>query len=265
MRPPGVRRARMWLRRSRARRSPGAVILGYHSISAPDDDPHALCVAPARFEEHLEVLAAHARPVSLAGLARALRDGALPERAVAITFDDGYADCLHAALPRLERFDVPATAFVTTGFLGQEFRWDAQARLRQPGGGPAAPPTRRALTPAELQRLAASGLVEIGAHSVTHPRLAEIPRDAQRREIRGSRDTLEALTGRRVTSFSYPHGSAARATVAAVREAGFERACGSVFDAARPRHDPWRLPRLWPRDVDGETFARWLASWMPRG
>ena len=55
-----------------------------------------------------------------------LREGRLPRRAVAITFDDGYADSLYAVSPLCERFDLPATVFVTAGYLDgrREFWWD---------------------------------------------------------------------------------------------------------------------------------------------
>jgi peptidoglycan/xylan/chitin deacetylase (PgdA/CDA1 family) len=59
--------------------------------------------------------------------------------AVAITFDDGYADLLANAKPLLERADVPATAFVVAGGLGRPFWWDELAALlgtvaaRRPG------------------------------------------------------------------------------------------------------------------------------------
>lgn len=270
MRRPRGRRVRMWLRRTRARILPGAAILGYHSIS-DGDDPLGLAVSPSRFAEHLEVVARRARPMRLDALARALRDGRIPARAVAVTFDDGYADLLHVAAPLLERYDVPATAFVTTGSPGCAFPWDAgpgntKDKLHDIGSahhGGTAPATRRALTVAELEVLAAKRCIEVGAHTITHPRLAELAPEAQRREIQGGKAALEEVLGRRVASFSYPHGSVRRVTVTLVREAGFERACTSIFAVAHRRSDRLRLPRLWPRDVDGDVFARWLDGWLP--
>ena len=272
MRRPRARRARMWLRRTRARLLPGAAILGYHSISE-GDDPLGLAVSPARFAEHLEVLARRTRPMRLDALTRALRDRRVPPRAVVVTFDDGYADLLHAAAPLLERHDVPATAFVTTGSPGQVFPWDARtasapARLQDnaPGSGRSdgsAPMTRRALTIAELATLAGKEWIEVGAHTISHPRLADLEPEAQRREIQGGKAALEEVLGRRVESFSDPHGSVGRKTVTLVRQAGYERACTSVFDVAHAGSDRWRLPRIWPRDGDGDVFARWLDGWLP--
>jgi peptidoglycan/xylan/chitin deacetylase (PgdA/CDA1 family) len=54
----------------------------------------------------------------------ALRAGTLPERAAAITFDDGYADNLHVAAPILKERGLSATFFIATGFLGGGRMWN---------------------------------------------------------------------------------------------------------------------------------------------
>lgn len=138
----GVNRLRRTITRWRGRLFPGAIILLYHRIAELPSDPFGLAVTPRAFAEHLEVLRTHGRPISLQHLVRALRGGTVPRKAVVVTFDDGYADNLHAAKPLLEQFDVPATVFISPGYIGQEreFWWDElEGLLLRPGPCPRAP------------------------------------------------------------------------------------------------------------------------------
>lgn len=108
-----------------------ALILMYHQVAEPDQDPWALAVTPQHFAEHLQILRQVANPMSLQALAQAHQEGNIPERAVAITFDDGYVDNFNNATPLLEKYEVPATFFIATGYTGQnqEFWWDELARI----------------------------------------------------------------------------------------------------------------------------------------
>lgn len=113
-----------------------ALVLQYHRVAELPFDPYALCVTPQHFADHLAVLRSLSRPTSLEECSRALQGGKLPRRAVVVTFDDGYADCLYGAKPVLERYAVPATVFVVSGSVGsqQEFWWDElEWLLLQPG------------------------------------------------------------------------------------------------------------------------------------
>lgn len=112
-----------------------AAILLYHRVAEPEADPWRLAVARDRFAEQVDVLREGFKPIPLRELVEKLDDG-LPERAVAITFDDGYADNLESAVPLLERAGLPATFFLTTAMLGKngEFWWDDLERiLLRPG------------------------------------------------------------------------------------------------------------------------------------
>jgi peptidoglycan/xylan/chitin deacetylase (PgdA/CDA1 family) len=106
----------------------GPVVLLYHRVSIGGGE-FRLSVTEPHFKEHLDVLARRAAIVPLGDLADPGRRARLPRHAVAITFDDGYADNLHVVAPLLEEADAPASIFVTTGRLGQEFWWDALERL----------------------------------------------------------------------------------------------------------------------------------------
>ncbi len=107
------------------------VILMYHSIARLRSDPFGLRVSPRNFAEHMAVIKAHAVPMRLMELVSAMQAGNVPPRAVVVTFDDGYTDNLREAKPILERFGVPATVFVATGYIdsGREPWWDELDRI----------------------------------------------------------------------------------------------------------------------------------------
>jgi peptidoglycan/xylan/chitin deacetylase (PgdA/CDA1 family) len=109
---------------------PKPLILMYHRIADDPVDHWGLAVSPVRFEEQLQVLRRARRPLPLADFVRDLMAGTLSPNAVALTFDDGYVDNLAAGKPRLAAADVPATVFLTTGFVGRSdgFWWDELAR-----------------------------------------------------------------------------------------------------------------------------------------
>lgn len=328
---------RVFTGRARAtRRLPqrrGALVLVYHRIACARVDPWALAVSPAHFDEHLELIARWMRPLRARDLTAALDSRRPLERAVLVTFDDGYAGLLEDARPRLERFEVPATAFVVSGAVGgtREFWWDALARvvletrslpaaLTIVMGGivrrwavgdavddttwrawqaprtsrqslyrelwellaalgpddqraavddlldwaavpPAARPSHRVLTTAELEALAAGDLVEIGAHTVSHASLARLPASLRQQEIVESRNWLRETLGRPIESFSYPYGDRqqyAPATAAVLRDAGFSSAFANVTGIVSHRTDRYWMPRLFIDDCDGDQLARVL-------
>lgn len=123
-----VKRAPKWLRN---KLRPGGLILMYHRVTELPLDPHSLSVTPEHFAAHLEALRKYGRPTGLRQLAEMLRSGERPRRHVVVTFDDGYTDNLYNAKPLLERYDIPATVFVTTGLIDneREFMWDELERL----------------------------------------------------------------------------------------------------------------------------------------
>lgn len=112
------------------RHSTRAGILMYHRVADEPVDPWGLCVRPGSFDEHMSAIARKRAAVDLSAF---VGDGAAYDkkgRHVAVTFDDGYIDNLKAALPILEKHEIPATIFITSYAVGRrrEFWWDGLER-----------------------------------------------------------------------------------------------------------------------------------------
>jgi peptidoglycan/xylan/chitin deacetylase (PgdA/CDA1 family) len=101
-------------------------------------------------------------------------------------------------------------------------------------------------------------LIEIGAHTVTHPALSRLAPAEQRAEITQGKLQLETLVARPVASFAYPFGDQGAETAALVREAGFRAACTTEAAPVRRNTDLCQLPRIAVADWDDQTFARML-------
>lgn len=210
----------------------GALVLTYHAI---EDGPPPLCLLPGLFERHVETLAqAGAAFLTVSELAGALRRGALPRRAVAITFDDGCSSVLHNAAPVLGRHGARATVFAVSGHLGGANDWPSQ---------PASAPRLRLLGEAELAELTSAGW-EIGSHTRTHPLLAGLDRASLVDELEGSRATLEEVARKPVRSLAFPYGQAPPRAAEALTSAGYDCACGSALERVASRSDLLCLPRV---------------------
>jgi peptidoglycan/xylan/chitin deacetylase (PgdA/CDA1 family) len=121
----------------RARVAPRARILVYHRIGVRTRDPWLLSLPRDVFAQHLALLKTRYDVVRLSELVDALAGGRNVRNAVVITFDDGYADNCEVALPMLEDAGLPATFFITAGYVdsGRELWWDALERVSHAPGG----------------------------------------------------------------------------------------------------------------------------------
>lgn len=187
-------------------------ILMYHSTAEVTRDPQQLCVPPTTFARQMRTLAALGlRGVGVAELLAAERRGAA-RGLVGLTFDDGYADIVHGALPTLERHAFTATVFVLSGRPGGANEWDPEPRLDL-------------LHPDQIVELRDRGM-EIGSHGRLHRRLPTLDPDGLRDEVSGSRDELTALLRRTPAGFCYPYGAHDARVREAVATAGYTYACG---------------------------------------
>jgi peptidoglycan/xylan/chitin deacetylase (PgdA/CDA1 family) len=100
------------------KRGYGFQILNYHNISAGRNDFLIDTVAVEEFEAQMRFVCSRYTIYPLGYLVDALLQGKIDQRAIAITFDDGYQDLYYFALPILKKMNIPATVFLVTGFVG---------------------------------------------------------------------------------------------------------------------------------------------------
>lgn len=255
------------LKRASAR---GLRILVYHTIAElrPRDDPYRMSVPPVLFAAHLGWLRQHG--YAFVSLDKALEmlqgQGPIPEKVVAVTFDDGFRDTLTRAYPILQRSGVPATVFVVPRYLnGREpFPW-----LHNSGQHECP------LTWEELQFLASSPIICVGSHGWTHRRLSDLSIADQRREIEQSKSALEAGLGKSITWFAYPYGhrgSFFGETIACLQHAGFKGACTNVMGVNQAGDSSWTLKRtrigwedhLWRFRLKMAGAYDWVDRWQTR-
>jgi peptidoglycan/xylan/chitin deacetylase (PgdA/CDA1 family) len=149
-----------------------------------------------RFAAHMLMLSRWYTPVSSSEIVEAVRQTkTLRPGAVTVHFDDCYRDVYRNAMPIANACGVPATAFVSSGFVGTDRVFDHDLRK--------SPFRFENLQPEDLRAMLAGGM-EIGAHTVNHVNLGACPIAEAEREISGSVRELEQITGRPIPLFRFP-------------------------------------------------------------
>ena len=109
----------------------GIQILLYHRVADVESDPQQLCVSEENFHSQINHIKQHYEILKLSDLKEILITKHIPKNGLIITFDDGYEDNFKNAKPILEEFNVPATFFITSGFIGdnKEFYQETLNRI----------------------------------------------------------------------------------------------------------------------------------------
>lgn len=160
----------------------------------------------------------------------------MPEKPILLTFDDGHWDFYTDVLPILEKYQIHATAYIITGFLGgSDF-----------------------MSPAQLEAVIKSGLVDVGAHTVYHLSLSGLPYATVKYEIDQSKETLQNVYHVNAVSFSYPNGSFDLQAVQLVKDDGFTTAVSTVPGIYQNQTNRFFLYRLRPGYRTGNVLLDYL-------
>ena len=321
------------------RKRTNIVILAYHRVFDLSFDPQLLSVTPTHFKEHLKILSEQYRVINLSDLVTDTHP--TDEPTVILTFDDGYADNVWNAFPLLKHANLPATIFITAGYIGkkEEFWWDELEKLTllnshlpkkilvsfisgeysfmntQGNEGipsqswnvlsqlkdtsqtrlykdlhkrikelplkerndvlvslrkickfsPVFREGNRCLSIEEIRHLGQSKLIEIGSHGMYHESAGNQDRGKIFEEYRISKEILEKIVGKPISTVSYPYGSLkdiGTLSAGIIRDLGFSCACANYAGIVTKKTDRYLLPRFLVRDWAGEVFAGKLEGWM---
>lgn len=226
-------------------------ILIFHTL---DDRGSVISFPPEAFRRNLGKLHENGyRTLSLLEAANRVRQGqAFPPRSFVLTFDDGYRTTYDEALPVLQRYDMTATIFITTGEskpTGPAERlpsWEGQSMLSW----------------REIWEMHRWG-IDVGAHTCTHPDLTRLPTEQIEAEICTSTAIIENMLGSPVKCLAYPFGRYdSRSREIARRH--FACACSDTLSLVTTNSDPYALERLdaYYLRPDG-LFDLMLTDWFP--
>lgn len=227
-------------------------VIMYHRFIEQDSEKgvHGTWMPITMFEKHLRLMkwlgyeTLTFRDLADKGFIHRLQYG---KKYLMITADDGYQDNLTRMLPLLEKYGYKAVVYVVTG-EGYN-RWDVEH--------PTNPDTKVSLMSGEqVKALAASGHVEIGGHTLTHPRLSKLTPEQQAHEIQENKRQLEALLGHPLLSFAYPYGDINDSAKEQAIAAGYRFAVATNSGPKAMHQDPYQIRRIaiFPRT---DVFGLW--------
>jgi peptidoglycan/xylan/chitin deacetylase (PgdA/CDA1 family) len=230
-------------------------VLLYHSVTRSPVSPWTtFAISSDVFARHLDYLAEQGyTTLTITDALSRLRSGTLPARPVAITFDDGYANFVTAAMPALARRGFVASIFLVTGHIGGMSAW-----VRDADPEPL-------MTWDDVADICRQG-IECGGHSHHHPYLDLLPLARARDEIARCKSELEDHLGRPIQSFAYPYGAYSQRVKLLVEQAGYTSAGAVVAFINDARCDPFALGRFAAHErTPVEALAAFLKQQPPAG
>lgn len=227
------------------------VVLMYHRVVADGAwQPSPFVVRASTFRRQMSWLVEHGfwtprlSDVLAAGGRAPCRRG----RPVVLTFDDGYADNAVNAVPILRALGFTAAFFPVLDLRRRFNWWDEAPELRAP-----------LLSRAGLAELEDQGM-ELGSHTLTHPRLTRLAAPELADELRRSREVLATIAARPLPVLAYPYGDVDARVKRAARDAGYEAALAVYSGPLDMQADRFEIRRQRVGDGAGEGYLRLLLS-----
>lgn len=181
--------------------------------------------------------------------------GRWPSRAVVVTFDDGYEDNFLNAFPVLKRLEIPFTIYLVNNRHHND--WSTNKKRHHSGGELKAEPK---LTDRQVDEMLASGLLELGGHTINHINLLKVGGGTRREEISGCARLLQQTHQADVPTFCYPFGLYDDASIRLVKETPYHGAFTVEESLVGATTDPFEIGRL---KVSGK-MSRWQFRRMLR-
>ena len=239
---------------------PGFIpVLMYHKIpDAPLATKHQIYVTKENFEKHLAYFNQQKlTPITFADYLKyasgelPLRD--FPRRPIILTFDDGYLDNYTNLLPLMQQYGYRGVLYLLGDADIRYNQWDADSDPEEPRS--------EIMDLAQKRAFVAAGW-EIGAHTVSHPRLTALPLPEAAAEIQRSKTELEAALQTKIVSFAYPYGDVSEAVKAAVRTAGFALGVATDTGGLTIEDDRMQVFRvnMFPTESTSSLFKK-TSSW----
>ena len=234
---------------------PGVYFLLYHKVagelSFEMDLPFTL------FRRQMEYLASTGRILSYESALGLLQNSEpRAQTSFVLTFDDGFSDLYSHAFPLLQSLQIPFTVFITTGFI-EEKRPYVLSRLPSTPPGP--------LSWKMLEKMLATGLVTIGAHTHTHPELTGCSDDELQFELNFPRELIRDRLGIPVDHFAYPRARWDERVENFVKPVYRTAAIAGWKRVKKDNHDPYRIERVPILKRDGWLlFLAKTFGWMEK-
>ncbi len=200
-----------------------------------------LDIVPSTFEAEMKALHDNGyRTYFVRDIPDILNGNIVPgKQSVVLTFDDGYEDFYRDVFPLLKKYRMRATIYVIYDYINR----------------------KGFLTDAEIKEVLASGLVELGSHTLDHVYLKQMPESQALTQIVQSKQKLEKRFGVTVMTFAYPYGAFSADTLTMVKQAGYTAAVSVIPGVMLSESNLMYLPRIRPGLFGPQTMVKVLETY----